>query len=234
MRNRSREGKPLHPLLIRQMDNNHNTIMKAILIPFFLGFSAALAQQPDAIIIATLANGGNNTDVLLGGQQVNVNWTVGQAVIDPVANINDSHTIGFNQSFECIWYGMDTVSVPDLDPISQDTIGWHDTIVGPNPHAYSCAWAVTSVEEMTADSKDVQVRLFPNPTADVLNIEVRGLSAPGTTLTLTDLNGRLLVQGTITTDRGHLDMGRLTTGVYVLRLTTIDGRAISSHRIIRE
>lgn len=67
---------------------------------------------------------------------------------------------------------------------------------------------VTSVEEVFQ-----AVQLFPNPTHAELNIQ--GI-APGTVLTIYDINGKMLVRQTINTLNTTLNIQEYTEGVYVV------------------
>lgn len=159
---------------------------------------AVRAQTVQDAFIYTVASGGNNTTVSLGGQQVNVNWTVGQAVIDPMTPLGDPHTIGFNQGFLCNW-----------------------------------GWCVTSVEELTT-TLGSNLRVFPNPAVDVLNIEFSGIWLTGAVAQITDLSGCVITVLGLNSAQSRIDIGHLSIGMYIINLLAPDGRTLSSHRIIRQ
>jgi len=89
---------------------------------------------------------------------------------------------------------------------------------------------VTSIEESNPFSLDVNV--FPNPTSQFLNIDVRGEHKP-LTVTLYDMHGKLLMQENLKSGQAsaQLDLSKLAMAYYILNVVDENGKYSSSHRI---
>ncbi|WP_426490674.1 T9SS type A sorting domain-containing protein [Hymenobacter sp. 102] len=74
------------------------------------------------------------------------------------------------------------------------------------------------------------VRVFPNPAADNLIIQVAG-RATKTAVTVTDLAGRTVLQGTSALD-GSFSLNSLRAGSYILLVQ--DGTTLTSHKIVKQ
>jgi hypothetical protein len=90
----------------------------------------------------------------------------------------------------------------------------------------------TGIEEIALSD----VKVYPNPTRDVLMVEISNSNIPDNThLTLSDVTGRKVVDQIWlnTTATQHLDVAALSNGVYVLSLVRNDGTVMSNHRVIK-
>ncbi|MCA8829091.1 Calx-beta domain-containing protein [Hymenobacter pini] len=74
------------------------------------------------------------------------------------------------------------------------------------------------------------VRVFPNPAADNLVIQVAG-RATKAAVTVTDLAGRTVLQGSSALD-GSFSLNALRAGTYVLLVQ--DGNTLTSHKIVKQ
>jgi Secretion system C-terminal sorting domain len=74
------------------------------------------------------------------------------------------------------------------------------------------------------------VRVFPNPAADNLTIQVAGRTGK-TAVTVTDLAGRTVLQGTSALD-GSFSLNALRAGSYILLVQ--DGTTLTSHKIVKQ
>jgi hypothetical protein len=72
---------------------------------------------------------------------------------------------------------------------------------------------INSIED---ENGDFVLTAFPNPTSDVLHVEVSN-EYVGTAFTLSDINGRLVEVLNVKSTRTSLDVSGLEPGVYVLR-----------------
>lgn len=91
---------------------------------------------------------------------------------------------------------------------------------------------VTSVEQTNAVSLDVNV--FPNPTAQDLNVDVRGDHVP-LAITLYDLNGKLIMQENLTANQNSLSMNvsYLAMANYLLTITDERGSYSATYRVVK-
>ncbi len=83
------------------------------------------------------------------------------------------------------------------------------------------------VEESTSA---MAVRVYPNPATDYVTVN---LSIDGeATLTLSDLNGKIISTGVYTAGMVQLDVQDLSNGTYLVQVTTAGGAA-QTHRMIK-
>jgi hypothetical protein len=76
---------------------------------------------------------------------------------------------------------------------------------------------------------DFEASIFPNPTSDILNIQLSGDKQAN--LLLSDANGRVIYTQLLTGGQHELDLRRVQTGVYFLKLE-IEGVS-KDYKIIR-
>ncbi|MGQ3089227.1 T9SS type A sorting domain-containing protein, partial [Flavobacterium sp.] len=62
------------------------------------------------------------------------------------------------------------------------------------------------------------IRVYPNPAGDHLYIEIEP-SLVGIQYSFIDMNGRNAQSGTLNSERNRLDIGRLRSGVHVIRVS---------------
>ena len=83
----------------------------------------------------------------------------------------------------------------------------------------------TSVEEIIALGQNV---VYPNPTNDVLRVRTGG---DVYTFDILDLSGRTVASHALTYDGQSVDVSNLTSGLYVYRMVTTDGRIAHTGRV---
>jgi len=103
-------------------------------------------------------------------------------------------------------------------------------VVGPYFYGTKTAAKVTSITETvttytsTASLEEVsiEVSVYPNPSNDLLIIQLNGLNKTNSAIELTDMNGRLISKQTILQGStiGYLDVSTVYKGNYLLRITT--------------
>ncbi|MCG3164534.1 MAG: hypothetical protein POELPBGB_00288 [Bacteroidia bacterium] len=200
-------------------------------------------QTVAGTFIDAVASGGFNTTVPLGGQQINVNWTVGQTVIDFPTNEDDNQTQGFNQAFkECVFYdtvqwAQVTIRVPDTSPLAHpgdsiDVTVWQSE-TGQFPHQYTAPWCVTSVYENPDNITD-GIEIYPNPAAEVLTVVIPETLNPTSVASFFDINGRLAQQVNITANRQEMEVATLTPGMYFIIINAKNGQQLSTHKLIKK
>lgn len=82
---------------------------------------------------------------------------------------------------------------------------------------------------------EFEFTLFPNPTRDVLNISVNDLflAEKNKEVSVTDLNGKLLVKQKVQDRVTNLDFSTYTPGSYIVRISS-EGQKVREWKIIRE
>ncbi len=73
------------------------------------------------------------------------------------------------------------------------------------------------------------VRVYPNPTSGLLNLQSQVVL---TNYTLFDLQGRVVKQGSLTTNQ--IDLSGLESGVYVLGVRSVDGGVFNTKVVVSE
>jgi hypothetical protein len=69
-----------------------------------------------------------------------------------------------------------------------------------------------------------ELSAYPNPVSEQLNVSVSGMEIVNGTLTIMDINGRLVLSTGMNSFNTTVDMTNLTTGVYFIRYKDSDGR----------
>ena len=87
-----------------------------------------------------------------------------------------------------------------------------------------------SAEELSIQSN---VRVFPNPTTYMVNVDLSQLSKGEYQLYLVDLQGKVVYQQTTTQKSIELDMGNYSTGSYVLKVHAKGAQQIDTFQIIK-
>ena len=103
-------------------------------------------------------------------------------------------------------------------------------VVGPYFYGNKTAAKVTSITETVTtytstaslNEKSIEVSVYPNPSNDLLIIQLNGLNKTNSAIELTDMNGRIISKQTILQGStiGYLDVSTVYKGNYLLRITT--------------
>ncbi len=78
-------------------------------------------------------------------------------------------------------------------------------------------------------NKAISVNVFPNPTKDVLNIDLDDVQ--NAQMTMTDINGRVLLIKQITEKTSKINIAHLTKGYYNVQIQTA-GKSVSKKIVI--
>jgi hypothetical protein len=68
-----------------------------------------------------------------------------------------------------------------------------------------------------AGNDDFSLNVYPNPVKEVLNIKVNGMMKGKGTVMLLDLSGKLIERIELSGEKGELNLGNLSSGMYLLR-----------------
>ncbi|GAA4453608.1 hypothetical protein GCM10023189_18920 [Nibrella saemangeumensis] len=100
----------------------------------------------------------------------------------------------------------------------------------------SCPLAIPNAREGVITSEDVQVRVYPNPIADQLQVEIRGLSKPAK-VSLFDLRGiqqgKWAVEPVEGTGQLKTSVTNLSEGLYLLQVETAEG-VLHRQRVLKQ
>ena len=87
--------------------------------------------------------------------------------------------------------------------------------------------STAELQQTRSDVTETRVSVFPNPSADVFNLDVQTAAKGDVAASITDLSGRVVAQWQANLTDGHtarqINLGQLPTGIYYLRLTFPDG-----------
>jgi hypothetical protein len=72
-----------------------------------------------------------------------------------------------------------------------------------------------SIEEKTGK---LQLALFPNPTSDILQIQLKNESSENTTFKIFDLMGKLILTGNLSQGNSNVNISTLSNGIYLIEL----------------
>jgi hypothetical protein len=74
---------------------------------------------------------------------------------------------------------------------------------------------------MVNNSKEITLRIFPNPTSGNLTISEISLSLIGQNAIITDINGKQILDFEITQQQQQIDCSSMKKGIYFLRIGEI-------------
>ena len=79
-------------------------------------------------------------------------------------------------------------------------------------------FAITSLEDLGVED----FKLFPNPVEDRLKVEIKGNTRPGLAVFITDLKGKTVYNGDMTSEELSIETSELVPGIYILSLKVED------------
>ncbi|MDP2888495.1 MAG: T9SS type A sorting domain-containing protein [Bacteroidota bacterium] len=79
----------------------------------------------------------------------------------------------------------------------------------------------------------IAINLFPNPTADFVNLEIHLQDKKGYFYQLFDLEGNCLKNGKITSEKSVINMSDFSNSAYILNVFAPDQKLLKSFKIIK-
>lgn len=204
------------------------------------GAAATIIPVGDVSIVSLGGNFYNSEiapdteDATMGGDDDIVDDNFGQEFENVFVDIDDDEGEGINvdlfipgnlEDNPLINNGVRNELVPDED------IRGNPRSVAPDIGAYEADLAAVSTDEPIANS-GLDISIFPNPTANFVNIRNEESSVNEFQVSLSDVNGRILSYRTFSATNNELDLSQLATGVYHLRLT-VNGK-VYSEQIVKQ
>jgi hypothetical protein len=90
------------------------------------------------------------------------------------------------------------------------------------------------INALSVTSRDQTfVKVYPNPVQSVLNIEFSGKSILKASITIYDINGKLLLSK-FTESNTQLDVKQLTAGTYLIKINDENGKEVYNGKIIKQ
>ncbi len=83
-------------------------------------------------------------------------------------------------------------------------------------------------------SSGIKLQIYPNPTADDLNLLVKSDNFSTLQFFLHNMEGKALINGSVKADLTTIEMYRYPHGVYLLRIVKKSGEPVKSFRVVKE
>lgn len=80
----------------------------------------------------------------------------------------------------------------------------------------------------------LRLDIFPNPTAETLNLHVKNRDLNKLKFFLHNLEGKIISHGSIESSLTKIDLYRYSNGVYLLRVVQESGEAVQSFRVVKQ
>jgi uncharacterized delta-60 repeat protein len=113
------------------------------------------------------------------------------------------------------------------------------------PHSFAKAWiaiaryngdgllADDNISASMISDHSIVLSVYPNPVQSVLNVQFSNLFSSGKTVSIYDMNGKLLFTKPAESNT-RLDMKRLVSGAYLLKIRDADGKILYDSKIIKQ
>lgn len=169
----------------------------------FVFAGMSLAVAQTEAVFTVVSSAGGSESVLISGQGYTCDWNLGEVITETFG----SHE-GFDASKKRLTQGFEQGEGFIEDPLAQDLANEEDA------------------------SGRFNVKVFPNPVRQYLNVALPAEAGSDCRLHLRSLQGAVLYARKDAKAGGYsLDMGRLPAGVYVLEVETEIGR--QSFKIVK-
>ncbi len=76
--------------------------------------------------------------------------------------------------------------------------------------------------DVTSVTENIETRIYPNPTTGIVNIEANGMNH----ITVVNALGQIILDTNISGDQYQLNLGQFQAGVYMVRISTVDGVSV--------
>jgi len=134
---------------------------------------------------------------------------------------------GFGNLIDNVVY-YDTIPWPDADGN-----GYYLQLTDPDlDNNIAANWIASNETIVLSDNNipsGIALQLYPNPVSDILRIQA-GVQIK--TISLSDIQGRLLVTVNVNRENYELDMSRFNSGTYIIRIVTADN--IYAGKIVKD
>ena len=101
----------------------------------------------------------------------------------------------------------------------------------------SASYGESSYEQSTLSTEELKlqssIRVFPNPTTYLVNVDLSQLPQGEYQLYLLDLSGKVVYNQTATKSNTEIDMSSFATGTYVLNVQTKGTQKVETFKIVK-
>ena len=144
--------------------------------------------------------------------------------------------IGNAQSIENVTFSSAASSDDNFQPVMGTPYGASLSGAGGSLEV-SASYGESNYEESSLSAEELSIqsniRVFPNPTTYMVNVDLSQLTQGDYQLYLVDLQGKVIYQQTTTQKSIELDMRNYSTGSYVLKVQTKETQQIDTFQIIK-
>ena len=144
--------------------------------------------------------------------------------------------IGNAQSIENVTFSSAASSDDSFQPVMGTPYGASLSGAGGSLEV-SASYGESNYEESSLSAEELSIqsniRVFPNPTTYMVNVDLSQLTQGDYQLYLVDLQGKVIYQQTTTEKSIELDMRNYSTGSYVLKVQTKGTQQLDTFQIIK-
>lgn len=144
--------------------------------------------------------------------------------------------IGNAQTIESVTFSAVASSDDNFQPVMGTPYGASLSGAGGSLEV-SASYGESNYEESSLSAEELSIqsniRVFPNPTTYMVNVDLSQLTQGEYQLYLVDLQGKVVYHQTTTQKSIELDMRNYSTGSYVLKVQTKETQQIDTFQIIK-
>ena len=145
-------------------------------------------------------------------------------------------TISYAQTIESVTFSAVASTNDNFQPVMGTPYG--ASLSGANGSLeISASYGQSSYEETTLSAEELKlqssIRVFPNPTTFMVNVDLSQLPQGEYQLYLLDLSGKVVYNQSTTATSSQIDMSTFATGTYVLNLQTKGMQKLETFKIIK-
>jgi hypothetical protein len=145
-------------------------------------------------------------------------------------------TMSYAQTIESVTFSAVASSNDNFQPVMGTPYG--ASLSGANGSLeISASYGESSYEETTLSTEELKlqssIRVFPNPTTYMVNVDLSQLPQGEYQLYLLDLSGKVVYNQTATKSNTEIDMSSFATGTYVLKVQTKGTQKVETFKIVK-
>ena len=145
-------------------------------------------------------------------------------------------TMSYAQTIESVTFSAAASSNDNFQPIMGTPYG--ASLSGANGSLeISASYGESSYEQTTLSAEELQlqssIRVFPNPTTYLVNVDLSQLPQGEYQLYLMNLSGKVVYSQRAIESNTQIDMSTFATGTYVLQVQTKGTQKVETFRIVK-
>ena len=145
-------------------------------------------------------------------------------------------TMSYAQTIESVTFSAVASSNDNFQPVMGTPYG--ASLSGANGSLeISASYGESSYEETTLSTEELKlqssIRVFPNPTTYMVNVDLSQLPQGEYQLYLLDLSGKVVYNQTATKSNTEIDISSFATGTYVLNVQTKGTQKVETFKIVK-